>query len=216
LKIDGTTMPPATMTGLTVGDNIDLASVGFDSAGTTAFESGNLLNINENNQSYYLQLDPSDNLSTKFFRLSGDGSGGTEITVVATLTYSTISDPSAIYGGTVPFAMNNVGQIAGHYYDSNGDIHGFIYSDGNYVSLPDAPAGGTQPLRVNDFGQVVGYSYGGGFTYSGGANRTYALITNPLLSDATYVPYGINDVGQVVGNEWLKIPMHWESMVQVS
>jgi probable HAF family extracellular repeat protein len=97
-------------------------------------------------------------------------------------------------------AINKGGQIVGDYNDSNGGIHGFLYSGGQYVTLND-PLGtaGTIALGINRFGQIVG-DYGDssghqhGFLYTGGK---YITLDDPLGTST--VATGINDRGQIVG-----------------
>jgi autotransporter passenger strand-loop-strand repeat protein/autotransporter-associated beta strand protein len=59
LKIDGTTMPANTITGLRTGDEIDLAAVVFSPTGTVAVATGNKLQVVSNGTTYVLQLDPT-------------------------------------------------------------------------------------------------------------------------------------------------------------
>jgi uncharacterized membrane protein len=61
--------------------------------------------------------------------------------------------------GTLPYAINNRGQIAGTYADASG-THGFILEHGHLTTL-DVPSSGplTVAMGINDVGQVVG-TYG--------------------------------------------------------
>ena len=56
LKIDGTVMPSATISGLVLGDIIDLAGISFDSNGSTTALSGNVLQVTEHGSSYFLHV----------------------------------------------------------------------------------------------------------------------------------------------------------------
>ena len=140
-------------------------------------------------------------------------------------TYTTLNDPLAssastpqpnplLLVGTVANGINNLGQIVGTYYDSNGLTHGFLYSNGTYTTLDDPLAvsvsqvvsrfSGTQATGINNLGQIVGVYFDSsnvshGFLYS---NGTYTTITDPLVGSS--FPYGttvsgINDAGQIVG-----------------
>jgi Hint domain/Bacterial Ig-like domain len=196
-------MPSATIGGFTTGNQIDLASIEFDSGGSAQLESGNLLHINENGANYYLQLDPTQQSMGGYFKLSDDGSGGTEITA-NTLIYTEIGFPfgPSTFG---LFGLNDAGEIVGDYYgSSDGLVHGFIYGDGNLINMPDYPgANSTQPLAISDSGEIVGYYYNavtaGGFTYTGGANGTYTEFGNPSDPNTVYIPRGINNAGHIVG-----------------
>jgi probable HAF family extracellular repeat protein len=111
--------------------------------------------------------------------------------------FSSIDYPGAIY--TQAFAINDVEQIVGNYYDSSG-FHGFLYQAGSFVPLDYPGASGTYATGINDAGQIVGYwiPNGGlhqhGFVYQGGAYR-------PLDDPAGLytIPSGINGDGDIVG-----------------
>ena len=127
-------------------------------------------------------------------------------------TYSNLGDPSAsidtLAGGfedTYPLAINNAGQVAGYYIDSNTDSdRGFIFSNGTYTTLNDPLAGqgyeqGTRAVAINNFGVVVGDYVDAsdnehGFIYS---NGTYTTLNDPLA--ATSSVQSINDAGVVIG-----------------
>ena len=121
-------------------------------------------------------------------------------------TYATLDDPASTSGtGTHAFGVNDVGQVVGFYTTSgitSGD-HGFIYSNGTYVTLDDPFASaGTHAESINALGQVVGEYYTGGinggphgFLYSGGG---YTTLDDPLGMYGT-IARGINNYGQIVG-----------------
>jgi probable HAF family extracellular repeat protein len=54
--------------------------------------------------------------------------------------------------------INSSGQAVGEYTDAQGVIHGFLFSQGHYLTLDDSTAGAkeTQALGINNQGQVVG------------------------------------------------------------
>jgi hypothetical protein len=99
LQIDGTTMPTNVISGFVapsnptapgftgpsyLADTIDLTGVPYDSGGIATLQtSNNQLQINENGETYSLQLDPTANFSGDVFPLSSDGSGGTDVQVLA-------------------------------------------------------------------------------------------------------------------------------------
>ncbi|HEY7242627.1 MAG TPA: Ig-like domain-containing protein [Xanthobacteraceae bacterium] len=132
--------------------------------------------------------------------------------MVAAYTYTPLNDALGT-NGTVPFDINDSGQIVGNYVDSNGVLHGFLYSNGTYTSITDPSARttpgfqtfGTYAHSINDSGQIVGYYVDAttnevrGFLYSGGTNGTYTTLEDPLADGGNTVPRGINDLGQIVG-----------------
>jgi autotransporter passenger strand-loop-strand repeat protein len=81
LKIDGTVMPANVVSGFVEGDTFDLAGVAFRSGGTVQVVSGHVLQVVENATTYNLQLDSSVSYATDAFRLTSDGSGGTDVII---------------------------------------------------------------------------------------------------------------------------------------
>ena len=77
LEIDDTASPNFTVSGLRPDDAIDLANVPFDSAGTAALGSGNVLLITESGGTISLQLDPGQDFTGHSFALAPDAGGGT-------------------------------------------------------------------------------------------------------------------------------------------
>jgi hypothetical protein len=76
-------------------------------------------------------------------------------------TFTDIGAPGSQPGSTGDFVVNinNLGQVVGSYVDSKGNIDGFLYSGGKYITI-DAPGFASTTLQgINDFGQVVGIAY---------------------------------------------------------
>jgi len=68
--------------------------------------------------------------------------------------------------------LNNQGTVVGR-YALGGVVHGFIYQNGQYISLDVPGAAATYPQGINDSGEVVGEMYDSnfnphGFSYSTG------------------------------------------------
>ncbi|MCC8960091.1 AIDA repeat-containing protein, partial [Bradyrhizobium sp. Pear77] len=80
LKIDGTSMPTTTISGLVLGDSIDLAGVTFSSGGSVTLLPGNILQVTEGASSYGLQLDQMPGVR---FSVSTDSGSGTLVTTRA-------------------------------------------------------------------------------------------------------------------------------------
>src|SRR6516164_7311412 len=51
------------------------------------------------------------------------------------------------FQGTLAFAINPAGTIAGHYFDSNPVTHGFVRATDGTFTIFDAPGGGTGPYQ---------------------------------------------------------------------
>ena len=65
----GDAMPANVISGLLPTDAIDLAGVGFDTAGSASILSGNVLQVIENGTAYDLQLDPLQDFSKAVFQV---------------------------------------------------------------------------------------------------------------------------------------------------
>lgn len=91
-------------------------------------------------------------------------------------------------------AINNSGQVAGYFLNSDGARHPFLYSNGTMTDLclPGCQDGVAQ--GINDAGQVVGQADGHAFLYSAGT-----IIDLGTLGGPQSTAYGINDSGQIVG-----------------
>ncbi|MDA9435178.1 hypothetical protein XH88_25915, partial [Bradyrhizobium sp. CCBAU 51627] len=81
LRLDGTTMPTGVVSGLTIGNTIDLAGVTFSAGGTAQLLSGNTLNIVEGANTYNLKLETGVDYSGRHFQLGHDGGTGVLISV---------------------------------------------------------------------------------------------------------------------------------------
>src|SRR5262249_17392444 len=81
LMIGGTSIPTNVISGFGPGDTIDLAGVGFDSAGTAQVTAGNVLHIVENGHAFDIHLDPTANFSGAKWHLAPDGVVGTDVSI---------------------------------------------------------------------------------------------------------------------------------------
>ena len=105
---------------------------------------------------------------------------------------------------TVANAINNVGSVAGYFWDSNGLRHAFVRSPGGKVTTftPDG-AMWAVALGINDFGLIVGY-------FSDASNRQHGFVRepngaitqvdlpNPPAVDTNLV--AVNDLGLILGD----------------
>lgn len=130
--------------------------------------------------------------------------------------------------GTIPRAINSVGEIVGDYYDLNGRSRGFLQRrNGKFITLNLYPVGSdpthwqTHGVSINATGTMIGYfSIGGGgdFAFLRRPNGTVIQFTNTgdLTSSSALAelaepspvadcldgtePRAINDVGQITGS----------------
>ena len=115
-------------------------------------------------------------------------------------------DVPAAVNGTQPTSINDLGEIAGVYADSNGNIHGFLRKVGGEIVTFDAPnaAGTTFPNSINNEGDIVGYyndANGASHGFIRSAHGRFTIIDDPssTLSPPATIPQAINDFGEVVG-----------------
>jgi hypothetical protein len=125
----------------------------------------------------------------------------------ANYTYTTISDPNATGGYTLAIGINDSGEVSGTYSDAKG-THGFVETNGNYVTIDDpsvnAEAGTTVVKGINNNGDVVGwYSTTTGTTgFVRTQNGTYTNLSDPVAYLNTVNPVGISDSGKITGWYW--------------
>jgi autotransporter passenger strand-loop-strand repeat protein len=151
-------MPSATISGFTIGDIIDLASVASGSGGSAVLTSGNVLDVVEGGSTYVLNLNPSQNFSGTQFVLSSDGISGTDITLANlvsvpsgwTLTVSsgqTSGGVVVLSGGTLDILSG--GTAVGTSVNSGGSE---IVSSGGTASNTVVSSGGSLRRRHGSVG----------------------------------------------------------------
>lgn len=117
--------------------------------------------------------------------------------------YVTFSVPGAIY--PVAVAINNDGKIAGWYYTSTGEGHGFLRrSDGTISSFIITGKTNLQATAMNKWGTIVGVSFYSNdsatdtfLRYAGGGQKSVLGSSHGAIG-----PAAINDMGIVVGTEF--------------
>ena len=118
-------------------------------------------------------------------------------------SYAAIDVPGA--AGTYAFGINSAGQVVGSYFDSAGGYHGFVDTNGAFVTLdyPAAPSS-TSLQSINATGDIVGYFRDpaapvftlDAFLYSSGI---FSVIDVPGATNQWTVAFGISDNGQIAG-----------------
>lgn len=89
----------------------------------------------------------------------------------ATLQYPLLDPDDAGGNFTLPTCVNGQGTIAGYYFDTNNQFHGFLLDNGIYTKVDeDGPAGDTVVNAINNHGD-----FGGGFGPD--ANRGTGFIS---------------------------------------
>jgi hypothetical protein len=103
---------------------------------------------------------------------------------------------------TVPFGLNNLGEVSGTYLDVTGLPHGFWQDRHGHITTVDIPGVfATSVLDINDQGVLVGTAFGSPATSQGflrdrrGRVTTFAVPAAPSRTAAS----GINNQLQVVG-----------------
>jgi hypothetical protein len=103
-----------------------------------------------------------------------------------------------------PVALNNRGDIIGHYSDGIDEWVGYLLRNGQIHKIKVPGSSGTFVTGINDHGEVVGGFWTGdlsnpvqGFRYWFGAYETFAS-SDPDAARAT-LPVGINNRGQITG-----------------
>ncbi len=112
-------------------------------------------------------------------------------------TFVTFDVPG--YDYTLPFGINDSGQIVGYVIDAAGKSRGFVKDGDTYTFLTVFGETGI-PMGINDAGHITGFTFPNvgdvrGFVKDG---DTYTLFDGA----GAFVTYGlgINDLGQIVGN----------------
>src|SRR5919106_1231653 len=103
-----------------------------------------------------------------------------------------------------PTGVNDRGHVLGHYVDSDGTTHGFLWRDGRFTTLDVPGATSPTPVDINDRGQIVGYpadnpdlEVARAFLLMNGLEGPATPINFPGAPKS--VALGINDRGDIVG-----------------
>jgi probable HAF family extracellular repeat protein len=113
---------------------------------------------------------------------------------------TTITDLGTL-GGTdsSAAAINALGQVTGYSPTGMGDIHPFLWQDGQMTDLGILAIYDSFGTGLNNAGQVVGYGLTQDFTYHAFLAADGTVTDLGTLGGMNSSAYGINDAGQIVG-----------------
>jgi probable HAF family extracellular repeat protein len=150
-------------------------------------------------------------LPSSFFQVNGLNSAGqltgyfvvTNVHGAHAFLYSggNVTDLNTL-GGSLSqgFAINNLGQVAGDSFTSNGILHGFFFDRTNLIDVGTLGGNFSSASGLNDSGQVIGSSIlTGGTTSHAFLYSTGAIADIGTLGGDTTFAHAINNGGTVVG-----------------
>lgn len=111
--------------------------------------------------------------------------------------FTTIAVPNAL--NTFARGINDSGQIAGYYTDTNNRTHGFLYNGGIYTTIDVPTSSATYAYGINNAGQIVGRSDDPGYQMHGFLYRSGNFTKIDVPGADNTVLIGINDSGQISG-----------------
>lgn len=127
-----------------------------------------------------------------------DGGAGSDCATSACGPGYDIIDLGTLGGQTVPWDVNDAGDVVGSSEVSPGIVHAFRWSGGVLLDLGTLGAQQSEALGINDDGTIVGSVFGGGpqrpFVWANG--QMTELVTNEGNGAAT----AINNAGQISGS----------------
>jgi hypothetical protein len=116
-------------------------------------------------------------------------------------TVVTFDVPSS--NATRPIAINDSGQIAGNYQDTDGVSHGFLREqDGSLTTFDPTGSIATQVTAMNKKSEITGFYATVDGLYHGFLRHTDGTVEcfdSPSVPNWGIFPQGINDVGDIVG-----------------
>jgi probable HAF family extracellular repeat protein len=121
-------------------------------------------------------------------------------TDVPQFRFRTIDFPEGT--ATQAFGINERGDVVGEYTDAAGNVHGFLWSNGNFSSIDYPGAALTSTRGINDAGEIVGaFSTAGDLDHAHGytlQNGIYTQHDFPGSPDTDIL--GIDESGDITGS----------------
>ena len=99
---------------------------------------------------------------------------------------------------TLPYGVNDRGQVVGSYRDPTGAVKGFLFENGTYISVSIGGSATTNFYDINSAGAIAGL-YSGSSGQHGFVWRNGSLTTIDVPGAAATYPAALNDNGTVVG-----------------
>jgi autotransporter passenger strand-loop-strand repeat protein len=180
LQIDASTsgalLPAAPISNFAQGDAIDLRGVAFVSGATATVGSGSVLTVSDGGHSYTLMLNAGANLAPNTYVVSGDGSGGSIVTVLSGISVSSGQTIQVSSGQTAPkiVVASGTAVIGCHAARHTAGRHEYRATAGREASVVETPEGddlaaaadrggpGGRTAGRDDFGAPASYIRGGG------------------------------------------------------
>jgi hypothetical protein len=118
---------------------------------------------------------------------------------VFSYTFTDVNVPGSMPNstGVFGFGLNNWGQVAGSYVNSEGQYQGFLYTGGKYLPINVPGSTNTTPTGINDWGQTVGY-----YCCSNGIAPDFLYDHGKFIDFSNvnvFQPTAINVRGQILG-----------------
>ena len=102
----------------------------------------------------------------------------------AIITFDAPGAGTGPFQGTVTYAINPMGTIAGYFFDSDSVTHGFVRKpDGTFIAPIDAPGGGTGPYQgtftasINPAGAITGFVIDSSYVFHGYLRSSHGTFT---------------------------------------
>ena len=157
------------------GDTVDVTSLAFDSNGSTLLQSGNVLSITENGQSFSVNFDPNANFTGDYFYLAADDAGtGTAI------TESTVAPPLTISGSIAGQAVSDESTIA-PFSDVNISDSGANQTETVTVTLSSAANGTLANLDGGNYNNGTGV-----YSITGSASAVTTALDGLIFTPTTH------------------------------
>ena len=180
-----------------VGEYVDSAGAqhGFLFNGTTY----TTIDYPGSNQSYLSSINNMGEIVGGHFDVTGDTVIGHGFSLINGV-FTTVDFPGSGLLLNAPNQINDLGVIAGWYFDANSVSHGYVYNAGVFtaINLPGASCTGVN--AINDSGELSGYYCVGTLGASEGFTNVDGRFTKVNFPSnlGTLINLAVNNAGQLV------------------